>query len=127
MIPTTAEAERIKTRLDQWLWFARFAKSRSLAARLCAAGAVAVNGSSVKKANHLIRVGDIVLVPQGGWQHTVRVASLGIRRGPALEARLLYEEAALSVRLMDLAPVWMPLLGSDDPEDRSLHASAPES
>ena len=32
--------ERAKTRLDQWLWFARFVKSRSLAARLCAAGAV---------------------------------------------------------------------------------------
>jgi ribosome-associated heat shock protein Hsp15 len=127
LIPTTADDERTKTRLDQWLWFARFAKSRSLAARLCAAGAIAVNGSPVKKANHLIRVGDIVLVPQGGWQHTVRVASLGMRRGPAIEARLLYEEAALSVRLADLAPAWMPLLGTDDPEDRSLHASAPES
>ena len=127
MISTIAEAERTKTRLDQWLWFARFAKSRSLAARLCAAGAVAVNGSPVKKANHLIRVGDIVLVPQGGWQHTVRVASLGIRRGPVIEARLLYQEAALSVRLADLAPAWMPLLGTDDPEDRHLYASAPES
>jgi ribosome-associated heat shock protein Hsp15 len=127
LIPTTAEAERTKTRLDQWLWFARFAKSRSLAARLCAAGAVAVNGSPVKKANHLIRVGDILLVPQGGWQHTVRVTSLGMRRGPAIEARLLYEEAALSVRLADLAPAWMPLLGTDDPEGRPLYASAPES
>ena len=127
MIPITAGAERTKARLDQWLWFARFVKSRSLAARLCAAGAVTVNGSPVKKANHLIRVGDIVLVPQGGWQHTVRVAALGMRRGPAAEARLLYEEAALSVRLADLAPAWMPLLGADEPEDRSLHASSLES
>ena len=127
MIPVTADSERTKARLDQWLWFARFAKSRSLAARLCAAGAVAVNGSPVKKPNHLIRSGDIVLVPQGRWQHTVRVAALGMRRGPAVEARLLYEEAALSVRLADLAPAWMPLLGADEPEDRSLHASSLES
>jgi len=119
-----ADSERTKARLDQWLWFARFAKSRSLAARLCAAGAVAVNGSPVKKPNHLIRIGDIVLVPQGGWQHTVRVAALGLRRGPAAEARLLYEEAALSVRLSDLAPAWMPLLGADEPDDRFLHASS---
>jgi ribosome-associated heat shock protein Hsp15 len=118
-----ADAERTKARLDQWLWFARFAKSRSLAARLCAAGAVAVNGSPVKKPNHLIRIGDIVLVPQGGWQHTVRVAALGLRRGPAAEACLLYEEAALSVRLADLAPAWMPLLGADELDDRFLHAS----
>lgn len=117
---------RTKTRLDQWLWFARFVKSRSLAARLCAAGAVAVNGSPVKKANHLIRIGDIILVPQGGWQHTIRVTALGLRRGPAAEARLLYEEAALSVRLADLTPAWMPLLGDSDLDDRSLPLAAGE-
>ena len=110
----TEGIERSKARLDQWLWFARFVKSRSLAARLCAAGAVTVNGSPVKKANHPVRMGDIVVLPQGGWQRTVRVVALGIRRGPAPEARLLYEEAAVSVRLADLAPAWMPLLASDE-------------
>ena len=110
----TEGVERTKARLDQWLWFARFVKSRSLAARLCAAGAVTVNGSPVKKANHPIRIGDIVVLPQGGWQRTVRVLALGIRRGPAPEARLLYEEAAVSVRLADLAPAWMPLLAGDE-------------
>jgi ribosome-associated heat shock protein Hsp15 len=110
----TEGIERSKARLDQWLWFARFVKSRSLAARLCAAGAVTVNGSPVKKANHPVRMGDIVVLPQGGWQRTVRVVALGIRRGPAPEARLLYEEAAVSVRLADLAPAWMPLLAGDE-------------
>jgi ribosome-associated heat shock protein Hsp15 len=114
--------ERSKARLDQWLWFARFAKSRSLAARLCAAGAVTVNGSPVKKANHPIRMGDVVVLPQGGWQRTVRVVALGIRRGPAPEARLLYEEAAVSVRLADLAPAWMPLLGGDEFDAASVSA-----
>ena len=110
----TEGVERSKARLDQWLWFARFVKSRSLAARLCAAGAVTVNGSPVKKANHPVRMGDVVVLPQGGWQRTVRVVALGIRRGPAPEARLLYEEAAVSVRLADLAPAWMPLLAGDE-------------
>ena len=110
----TEGVERSKARLDQWLWFARFVKSRSLAARLCAAGAARVNGSPVKKANHPVRMGDIVVLPQGGWQRTVRVVALGIRRGPAPEARLLYEEAAVSVRLADLAPAWMPLLAGDE-------------
>lgn len=119
----SAGAERTKARLDQWLWFARFVKSRSSAARLCAAGAVTVNGSPVKKANHLIRSGDIVVVPQGPWQRTVRVVALGIRRGPAPEAHSLYEEAAVSVRLADLAPAWMPLLGSDDLDAASAAAS----
>jgi ribosome-associated heat shock protein Hsp15 len=110
----TEGVERTKARLDQWLWFARFVKSRSLAARLCAAGAITVNGAPVKKANHPIRTGDIVVLPQGGWQRTIRVVALGIRRGPAPEARLLYEEAAVSIRLADLAPAWMPLLAGDE-------------
>jgi ribosome-associated heat shock protein Hsp15 len=122
LIPTTAGAERTKARLDQWLWFARFVKSRSLAARLCAAGAVRVNGCPVKKPNHLIRSGDVVVVPQGSWQRTVRVIALGIRRGPASEARLLYEEAAASVLLADLAPAWMPLLAAEDLEVASATA-----
>ena len=113
MSATIEGMERSKSRLDQWLWFARFVKSRSLAARLCAAGAVTVNGSPVQKANHPIRPGDIVVLPQSGWQKTVRVIALGVRRGPAPEARLLYEEAAVSVRLSDLAPPWMPLLGGE--------------
>ena len=110
----TEGVERTKARLDQWLWFARFVKSRSLAARLCAAGAVTVNGSPVKKANHPIRMGDIVVLSQGGWQRTVRVLALGFRRGPAPEAQLLYEEAAVSTCLADLAPAWMPLLAGDE-------------
>lgn len=102
--------ERPKARLDQWLWFARFVKTRSLAARLCAAGAVTINGNTVKKPNQAVRVGDVVVLPQGGWQLTLRVLALGERRGPASEARRLYEEAAAAVRLRDLAPAWAPLL-----------------
>lgn len=108
--------ERDKVRLDQWLWFARFTKSRSLAARLCTGGAVTLNGSTVKKPNQSVRIGDVVMLPQGGWQRTVRVLALGVRRGPASEARTLYEVAAIASRLRDLAPDWAPLLDSDDNE-----------
>ena len=126
MSAIAAGAERTKTRLDQWLWFARFVKSRSLAARLCAAGAVAVNGLPVKKANHLVRIGDIVVLPQGGWQRTVQILALGLRRGPAAEAHLLYEEAGPVLRLADLVPAWVPLLGDADPEDHPLSLAAGE-
>ena len=111
---TGMTTDRTKGRLDQWLWFARFAKSRSLAARLCAAGLVAVNGVAVRKPNHAVRVGDIIVVPQGGWQHTARIMALGTRRGPAVEARTLYEETAPPQRLADLAPEWAPLLVDDE-------------
>ena len=113
--------ERAKPRLDQWLWFARFVKSRSLAARLCAAGVVEINGSAVTKANQAVRVGDVVKLPQGGWRRTVRVLALGVRRGPASEASLLYEEAAAAPRLSAVPTDWIPLLDSGETEDaRSL-------
>jgi ribosome-associated heat shock protein Hsp15 len=106
-------SHRASRRLDQWLWFARFAKSRSLAARLCAEGAVAVNGVAVGKANHGVKPGDIVTVPQGPWQRTVQIVALGTRRGPASEAQTLFQEAG-SVRRVDTRPAWEPLLLVDD-------------
>ena len=117
--------ERAKTRLDQWLWFARFVKSRSLAARLCAAGAVTINGGTVRKPNQAVRVGDVVVLPQGRWQRTVRVIALGARRGPAVEAQTLYEETAAALRLPDIAPDWVPLLDTLDAQDGALSLSAP--
>ncbi len=105
--------EKASRRLDQWLWFARFVKSRSSAARLCAEGAVTVNGVAVAKPNHAVKPGDLVAVPQGPWQRTVRVLALGSRRGPAVEARDLFRETG-SVRRADLAPVWELLLLVDD-------------
>lgn len=109
-----AAPERAKARIDQWLWFARFAKSRSLAARLCTTGAVTINGQEVSKANQSVRVGDIVVLPQGGWQRTVKVAALGTRRGPSPEARTLYEEIAAATQLLKIPDDWVPLLDSGD-------------
>jgi ribosome-associated heat shock protein Hsp15 len=109
--------ERAKTRLDQWLWFARFVKSRSLAARLCTAGAVTLNGGVVTKPHQPVRVGDIVIAPQAGWRRTVRVLALGSRRGPASEARLLYEETAAAARLSAVPSDWVSLLDSGETEE----------
>jgi ribosome-associated heat shock protein Hsp15 len=81
-------------RIDKWLFFARFFKSRSLAATLCAAGKVRVNRQPIQKAHHVVRIGDVLTFPQGDHIRVVRVASLGTRRGPAGEARLLYEDLA---------------------------------
>jgi ribosome-associated heat shock protein Hsp15 len=124
VIATAAGPERSKGRLDQWLWFARFTKSRSLAARLCAAGAITVNGAVVKKPNHILRIGDVVVLPQGGWQRSVRVLDLGTRRGPASEARMLYLETAEALRLRDVAPAWLPLL-EDEPSDEAAGFTTP--
>ena len=101
-------------RLDQWLWFARLVKSRSLAARLCTAGAITVNQAMITKANHIVRIGDTIGVPQGAFRRSVRLLGLGVRRGPAAEARHLYEEIAAPVHRSELTPAWTPLLAEED-------------
>jgi ribosome-associated heat shock protein Hsp15 len=68
----------------------------------------------VKKANRTVRIGDTVAVPQGAFRRTVRALNLGVRRGPARDARLLYEETAAPGRLSELAPIWTALLMEDE-------------
>jgi ribosome-associated heat shock protein Hsp15 len=81
-------------RLDRWLWFARFFKSRTLAARLCAGHKVRINRNIVTKASATVKVGDVLTFPQGHQIRVVRVVDLGVRRGPASEAQALYEDLA---------------------------------
>lgn len=83
---------RGKLRIDKWLWHARFCKSRGLAGDLAASGAVRVNGARIAKAAHGVRPGDVLTFPQGRLIRVVRILGLGARRGPAAEARTLYDD-----------------------------------
>jgi ribosome-associated heat shock protein Hsp15 len=82
-------------RIDKWLWAARFFKTRSLAQQAVAGGRVQLNGERTKRA-HDVRIGDNVDVRVGDWRWQVVVKALSDRRGPAEEARRLYEETAQS-------------------------------
>ena len=79
-------------RIDRWLWFARFMKSRSLASGFVQMGRLRVNGERISKASRLIRPGDVLTFPLGAHIRVVKILDPGTRRGPAPEARLLYED-----------------------------------
>jgi len=79
-------------RVDKWLWHARFFKSRTTASKLCAGGRVRINREVIAKAHHPVRAGDILTFPQGRVIRVVEVKAMGGRRGPAAEARALYED-----------------------------------
>ncbi len=79
-------------RLDKWLWYARFFKSRSLATKFCASGKLRLNEQVVRKAHHGVHVGDVLTFPRGPHIRVVRVLGLGTRRGPAPEAQALYDD-----------------------------------
>lgn len=81
-------------RIDVWLWRARFAKSRTLAATMIERGAVRLTHNGVQtrldKAGRTVHVGDTLVFALGGRLLELTVEGLGERRGPAEEARALY-------------------------------------
>ncbi|TNE34110.1 MAG: RNA-binding S4 domain-containing protein [Alphaproteobacteria bacterium] len=79
-------------RIDKWLWYARFFKSRNLASKLAQAHRIRVNSVIVTKASANVKVGDVLTFPQARDIRVVRILSLGTRRGPAPEAQDLYED-----------------------------------
>lgn len=79
-------------RLDRWLFFARFCKSRGVAADLIGKGRIRVNGQPVSRPGRLVRPGDVLTLPLGGRVRLIRVDAPGTRRGPAPEAQGLYTD-----------------------------------
>ena len=114
-----------RTRLDKWLWAARFYKTRGLAAEAIAGGKVQVNGERVKRAKTL-RLGDEVRIRQGPYEHQVVVRELSGSRGPAARAISLYEETPesraaremMAIQLKSLHSAFMPEPGRPTKKDR---------
>lgn len=94
-----------RQRLDKWLWFARFAKTRAAAQRLIGDGHVRIGGRRVENASHGLKPGDVLTLALPHATLVVRLVALGLRRGPAEEARTLYEalggDAALAAGEQD--------------------------
>ena len=84
--------DRAWQRLDKWLWCARFMKLRAGCARWVAEGSVRINRQPTDKPHARLRPGDVLTLPVAGGVRVVQVLALAARRGPAPEARLLYEE-----------------------------------
>jgi ribosome-associated heat shock protein Hsp15 len=79
------------SRLDKWLFHARFYRTRSLAQAATAAGRIRLNGMKVDKPGHVLKAGDVLTLGKGPQVIAVRVLALAQKRGPAREAQTLYE------------------------------------
>ena len=84
------------TRLDKWLWAARFYKTRGLSTEEIERGRVRLNGQPAKPSRE-VRIGDRVELRQGWFSRTVVVKDTCAQRGPAPVAQALYEETVESV------------------------------
>jgi ribosome-associated heat shock protein Hsp15 len=90
------------TRLDKWLWAARFYKTRGLSTDEIERGRVSVNGQPAKPSRE-VRVGDRIELRQPWAARTVIVKDTSTTRGPAPAAQALYEETADSIERRERA------------------------
>ena len=85
-----------KTRIDKWLWAARFFKTRTLATEAVNRGHVQIGKQDVKPARD-VRVGDVLTILQANLPRTVVVMGISEQRGSAPVAQALYAETAESM------------------------------
>ena len=81
-----------KQRIDKWLFFTRVVKTRSLAAKLANGGHVRINGEKADIASKAVRLEDVVTITLERRIIVYKVIDCGVRRGPASEAQLLFED-----------------------------------
>ena len=79
------------SRLDKWLFHARFYRTRPLAQAAAQGGKVRINGIRIDKPGYAVKPGDVLTLGRGGQVMAVRIVALAERRGPATDARNLYE------------------------------------
>ena len=79
-------------RLDKWLWYARFFKTRALATKAIAGGRFRLDGEVMSKPHRAAQPGQVLTFMQGDRVRVIRIVVLGLRRGPAAEAVTLYED-----------------------------------
>ena len=88
----TEETGAPSLRLDKWLWYARFFKTRALATKAIAGGRFRLDGEVMSKPHRAAQPGQVLTFMQGDRVRVIRIVVLGSRRGPATEAVTLYED-----------------------------------
>jgi ribosome-associated heat shock protein Hsp15 len=84
--------EEARQRLDKWLVYARFAKTRSVASELVENGRVRINGVRTTNPARPVVPGDVLTLALPRDTRVVRILGAADRRGSFSVAQGLYEE-----------------------------------
>ena len=88
------EEDRVWQRLDKFLFFARFCKTRNVAGTLVEGGSVRINRQPTEKPHARVRPGDVLTLPLPRGVVVVEILALARRREGAPQAQGLYKEIA---------------------------------
>jgi ribosome-associated heat shock protein Hsp15 len=101
------------TRIDKWLWAARFFKTREQASKACDMSRITSNNLPAKPARE-VRVGDMLHIKNEGGEFEIEVLALSQQRGSAAIAQTLYRETEASKEARRKAADQRKLLGPMD-------------
>jgi ribosome-associated heat shock protein Hsp15 len=79
------------TRIDKWLWAARFFKTREQAGKACELNRITSNNQPAKPARE-VRIRDMLHIKNEGGEFDIEVLALSQQRGSASIAQTLYRE-----------------------------------
>ena len=88
-------------RIDRWLFYCRFFKTRSLATAAVTGGHVKVNGERTTPGSR-VTCGDRIDLVRERLPYLLEVIDIPSRRGPAAEARKCYSEDEETVRQREI-------------------------
>jgi len=95
-------------RIDKFLWFTRFAGSRSLAQDWVMAGHMRLNGRRIERCSVGVKTGDVLVLPMRNRVAVIEVLALPLRRGPAAEAAACYHQLADALDAPGKTPLARP-------------------
>ena len=98
------------TRIDKWLWAARFFKTREQASKACDLNRITSNNHLAKPARE-VHIGDMLHIKNEGGEFDIEVLALSQQRGPASIAQTLYRETEESKEARRKAAEERKLLG----------------
>ena len=94
---SSRRSERVCLRIDRWLFYSRFFKTRVLSTAAVSGGHVKINGERATPGGR-VKPGDKIELVRDRLPYSLEVLEIPGRRGPAAEARRCYVEDAETIR-----------------------------
>jgi len=98
---SSSSTERTFLRIDRWLFYSRFFKTRVLSTAAVSGGHVKINGERATPGSR-VKCGDKIELVRDRLPFSLAVLEIPGRRGPAAEARCCYVEDAETIRQREI-------------------------
>ena len=84
-------------RIDKWLFFARFFKTRNRVIKAIEKNYIFLNGELVKKQAQIVKIGDTIIIKSSKQLLQIKVCNFAVKRQSYEIAKEMYKTTALDI------------------------------